>query len=71
MLSINTEMSNPLEKFHIKSLHVSSSVVDYIYCTIYSQLKYSVKMLKYLLSIQELYITVDVIYTHPLHHLQV
>ena len=28
----------------------------------------SVMILKHLLSIQELYITVDIIYTHPVHH---
>jgi hypothetical protein len=71
MMSINTEMSNPLEEFHIKSLHVSSSIADCIYCTVYCQLKYSTKMLKHLLPILELYITVGVIYTFPVHHLQV
>jgi len=71
MSSITTEISNALEKFHIQSLHISSNIVDCIYCTVYCHVKYSMKILKHLLSILELYITVDVIYTHPVHYLQV
>jgi hypothetical protein len=71
MPSINTEMFKHLEKFHFKTLHVSSSIADNIYFTVYCQLKYSMKILKRLLSILELYITVDVIYAHPVYNLRV
>ena len=55
MLSINTEISEALVKLHIKCSHVSSHTV------FTAQFKYSIMMLKYLLSILELYITIDII----------
>jgi len=54
MSSLNTERNNTLEKFHIKTLHINRSLVDCIYYTVYCQLRYSVMMLKHLLSILNL-----------------
>ena len=60
MLSMNTETSKPLEKFHIYSLHLRSTIAHCIYCAVYCQLKYSMKILKHLLSILKLYIILDI-----------
>jgi len=55
MVSINTEISKALAKLHIKSSHVSSNIV------FTAKFKYSIMMLKNLLSILELHITIDII----------
>ena len=55
MLSINTEISEALAKLHIKYSHVSSHTV------FTAQFKYSIMMLKDLLSILELCITINII----------
>ena len=65
MLSINTEISEALARLHIKCSPVSSHTV------FTAQFKCSIMMLKDLLSILELYITINIIYTHPVHHLSV
>ena len=65
MLSINNEISKALAKLHIKSSHVSSNIV------FTAQFKYTIMMLKNLFSILELYITIDIIYTHNSHDFRV
>jgi len=47
------------------------SIANCIYCTVYCQDKYSMKILQHLLSISELYSTVDVMHVHPVYHLRV
>ena len=49
-----TEKSHPFKQFRTQSCHISSTIAGCIQCTVYCQLKYSMKLLKNTCSILKL-----------------